>query len=138
MTLIEALKFNVKVDWLPFHVSQKMPYCLICVSIVTGAFSHNNHVYIDTFSHVQLYSAHTEVSRPIVKHFLLQYHCWYQEDNVRCSRPSITYIGTTLRSRTRKPTHKTLSPLNKCYTFWDSMIWSGVKYWHQKLSRLLL
>ena len=56
---------------------------LCIISIVTGAFSHNNHVSIDTFSHEQLYSAHTEVSRPGVKHFQHQYHCWYQEDNVR-------------------------------------------------------
>ena len=34
---------------------------LFNLSIVTGDFSHNNHVSIDTFSHEQLYSVHTEV-----------------------------------------------------------------------------
>ena len=81
MALIEASKINVKVDWSHLHVSQ---IChIVRVSIVTGAFSHNNHVSIDTFSREQLYSAHTEVSRPVVKHFQHHYHCWYQEDNVR-------------------------------------------------------
>ena len=70
MTLTEALEINVNVDWSPFHVSQKLQYCWICVSIVTGAFSHNIHVFIHTFSHGKLYSAHTEVSRPVVKHFV--------------------------------------------------------------------
>ena len=31
-------------------------------------------IFIDTFSHEQLYSVHTEVSRPVVKHFQHQYH----------------------------------------------------------------
>ena len=65
MALTEALKINVKVDWSPLDVSQN---CHI-VQFVSGAFSHNNHVSIDTFSHEQLYSAHTEVSKPVVKHF---------------------------------------------------------------------
>ena len=83
MTLTKALKINVKVDWSPLQVSQNCHICSICVSIVTGAFSHNNHVSLDTFSHEQLYNAHTEVSRPVIKHFWHQCHCWYQEDNVR-------------------------------------------------------
>ena len=83
MALTEALKINVKVDWSPFHVSQDCHIVQFVLSIVTGAFSHNNHVSIDTFSHEQLYSSHTEVSKPVVKHFQHQYHCWYQEDNAR-------------------------------------------------------
>ena len=74
MTLTETLKINVKVDWSPLQVSQNWHIVRV---VVTGAFSHNNHVSLDTFSHEQLYSAHTEVSRPVVKHFWHQCHCWY-------------------------------------------------------------
>ena len=80
MTLTEVLKINVKVDWSPLQVLQN---CHIVRVVVTGTFSHNNYVSIATFSHEQLYSAHTEVSKPVVKHFQHQYHCWYQEENVR-------------------------------------------------------
>ena len=83
MALTEALKVNVKVDWSPLHVSQIAILLNLCSITVTGAFSRNIHVSIDTFSHEQLYSAHNEVSKPVVKHFQHQYHCWYQEDNVR-------------------------------------------------------
>ena len=75
MTLTEALKINVKVDWSLLHVLQTCHIVRFEYKMVTGAFSHNNHVSIDTFSHEQLYSAHTEVSSSVVKHFQHQYHC---------------------------------------------------------------
>ena len=106
MTLTEALKINVKVDWSPLHVSQNCHIVRFVYQIVTGAFSHNNHVSIDTFSCEQLYSAHTEVSRPVVKHFQHHYHRWYQEDEIAPVSHKITYVGTTLRSKTMQPTHR--------------------------------
>ena len=45
---------------------------------------------METFSHEKLYRANTVVSRPVVKHFQHQYHCWYQDDNVRRNRPRTT------------------------------------------------
>ena len=77
MTLSEALKSNAKVDKF-FHVSQN---CHIVRFVYQ--LSHNTQASIDTYAHEQLYSAHTEVNRPVVKHFQYQYHCWHQEDNVR-------------------------------------------------------
>ena len=41
-----------------FHKIAKL---FICVSVITGAFSHNIRTSIDTFSHEKLYIAHTEV-----------------------------------------------------------------------------
>ena len=67
IALTGAWKINAKVDRSPLHVSQNCH--IVCVSIVTGSFSHNNHVSIDTFSHEQLCSADTEVSRPVVSVF---------------------------------------------------------------------
>ena len=87
MALTEALKTNYRSYKNQRQSSPpcftKLPYCSICVSIVNGAFSDNNHVSIHTFFHEQLYSKHTEVSIPVVKHFQQQYHFWYQEDHVR-------------------------------------------------------
>ena len=58
-------------------------------------------------------------------------------DEIGPVSPQITYVGTTLRARTRQPTHQTCLPLNKCYTFWYIMIWSVVEYWHQKTLQAL-
>ena len=83
MALTEALKKSM--SKLTGRASMFHKFAILfdlCINCY-WSFSHNNHVSIDTFSREQLYSAHTEVSRPVVKHFQHHYHCWYQEDNVR-------------------------------------------------------
>ena len=58
IALTEAWKIIVEVDWSSHHFSQNCQ-----------AFSHINCMSIYTFSQEKLYSAHTGVSRPVVKLF---------------------------------------------------------------------
>ena len=61
MALTEALK----VDWSPLHVSQNCHIVLFVYHLSLELFHTITHVSKDTFSHEQLYSAQTEVSRPV-------------------------------------------------------------------------
>ena len=71
IALTEAWKISVKVVWSSQHFSYNN-YCQIVwfvYQFFTGAFSHNNCISLYTFSYEKLYSAHAEVSRPVVKPF---------------------------------------------------------------------
>ena len=137
IALTEAWQIIVEVDWSSHHFSQNCQIVWVCVSVVTGAFSHINCISIYTFSHEKLYSAHTEVSRPValVSMLVPGRQCPMK---IFPGSPKITYVRTTLRIRTRQITHQSFLLLTKCCTFWDSLVWFGVEYCHQDLSRLLL
>ena len=93
------------------------------LSIVTGDFSHINHVSIDTFSHEQLYSVYTEARKPVVKHFQHQSRRTMSEEIAPVS-PKNTY----LRSRTWQPTHQTCLPSEQVLHILGQydMVWCGI------------
>ena len=127
MTLTLALKINVKVDWSPLHVSQNCHIVRYVYQLSTELFSHNNHVSMDTFSHEQLYSAHTEMSRPVVKHFSTNTIVGIRRtmsDEIAQVSPKITYVGTMLKSRTRQPTHQIWPPLHILGQ--QDVVWCGI------------
>ena len=98
-----------------FHKIAILFDCSICVSFVTGAFSQYNHVPIDTFSHKQqcTHSCLQTCCKAFSAPALLMVpggQCQMNPPPPPPVSPKITYVGSTLWSRTRQPTNQTCPP----------------------------
>ena len=135
--LTEAWKIIVKVDWSSHHFSQN---CQIVRFVYQSSMELFHTITISPYTHFLMKSWTVYILRCCkafsapVSLLVPGRQC---QMKIIPGSTKITYVRT-LWSRTRQPTHQTWIPLTKSYTFWDSLVGSGVEYCHQDLSRLLL